>query len=77
MSIIFTSMDQRILFSEICKNTDHFSKLESQLYRQYPQYLENDNFFTANGIKVNRFKTLEENGIHNHNIINLETLNDI
>ena len=74
MSIIFTSMDQRILYSEICKNTDQFSKLESQLYRQYPQYLENDNFFTANGIKVNRFKTLEENGIHNHNIIILETL---
>ena len=77
MSVIFISLDQRILYSEICKNTDQFSKLESQLYKQYPQYLENENYFIANGIKINRFKTLEENGIRNHNIITLRPFNDI
>ena len=74
MSVIFISVDQKIHYSIICKNTDKFSKIENLLYEKYPEYLESENFFLVNGNKVNRFKKLEENGIHNSDIITLNPL---
>ena len=76
LSVIFKSINQKILYSIICKNTDKFSKVEDKLYEQYPKYLENENFFIANGIKVNRFKTIEENGIKNSDTITLKPFVD-
>ena len=35
MSIIFNSVDQKLNFSVICKNTDEFHKIEAQLYKNY------------------------------------------
>ena len=69
MTIIFTSTDQKIHYSFICKNTDKFSRLEALLYEIYPEYKESENYFIANGIKVNRFKNLEENRIKNSDVI--------
>ena len=56
-------------FSVICKNTEKFHKIEGQLYENYPEYSENDNFFILNGRKINRYKSLEENSIKNNDII--------
>ncbi len=77
MTLIFISFDQRIHYSIICKNTDLFSKVEKSLYNEYPEYEENENYFTVNGIKINRHKTLEENKIKNNNIITLNSLDDL
>ena len=74
ISIIFISSDQKLHFSVICKNTEKFHKIEGQLYESYPEYSENDNFFILNGRKINRYKSLEENGIKNNDIIILNEI---
>ena len=74
ISIIFISSDQKLHFSVICKNTEKFHKIEGQLYESYPEYSENDNFFILNGRKINRYKSLESNGIKNNDIIILNEI---
>ena len=74
MSLIFISVDQKLNCSIICKNTDKFNKVETKLYDYYPEYTENENYFTFNGIKINKYKTLEENKIKNNNVVILNTI---
>ena len=69
ISVIFTSSDQKIHYSTICKNTDNFYDLEAKLYKDYPEYKKNDNYFLVRGSIINRFVTLEENNIKNSDII--------
>ena len=71
MCIIIKSSDQTFNHCFICKNNDKFATIESKLYSEYPQYLETEalNYFTVNGQKINKFKTIEDNGIHNSDII--------
>ena len=75
MSVIFKSTDQR-MYSVICKNTDKFFIIESKLYEYNAEYSENENNFLANGIKINKYKSLEENNIHNKNIIIINLINN-
>ena len=74
MSVIFISVDQNLNCSIICKNADKFNTVENKLYNYYSEFAENENYFTFNGIKINKYKTLEENNIKNNNIILLNTL---
>ena len=75
MSINFKSFDQKIQnFSIICKNTDEFNKIERRLYDEYKEYYDTENYFTVNGIKIHKIKTLEENKIHNNDVIILNVL---
>ena len=76
ISIIFTSSDQNMHYSIICKNTQKFIELEQKLYKDYPEYSKSDNYFMINGNKVNKDKSLDENKIRNSDIIIL-TQNDI
>ena len=71
ISVIFTSEDQKIQHSIICKNTEKLSRLVEKLYNDYPEYSEYSDqyFFISNGKKVNMFKSLDENNIHNSDII--------
>ena len=69
MTIIFTSPDQKFLYSLICKNTDKFSQLEQKLYEKYNEFMESDYYFKYNGKKIIRFKSVEKNGIENSGII--------
>ena len=73
MSIIIQSIDQKIHISVICKNTDIFSFIEKKIYekKEYYDYSELDTFFTVNGNKVNKYKTLDENKIHDNDIVML------
>ena len=71
ISVIFISLDQKIHYSLICKNKDKFNILENLLYEKFPEYQESENYFMANGKKINRFKTLEENKIGNSDLIHL------
>ena len=65
ISVIFTSFDNKILHSIICKNTEKFIQLEKELYNYYPEYSKSDNYFLVNGNRVDKFKTLDENKIKN------------
>ena len=69
VAVNFISVDQRINYSVVCKNTTNFYEIESNLYKKYPEYRENDNFFMFNGLKINRWETLKENGINGYTII--------
>ena len=69
MSVIFSSLDENILCSVVCKNTEKFSKLEEKLYKDYPEYSKFDNYFMINGNRVNKKKTLDENKIKNGSVI--------
>ena len=72
LTINITSSNQHIInFSIIVKNTELFTKVENILYENYPTFKETDNYFLANGGKVNRNKTLEENKIKNHDNLTL------
>ena len=78
MTIIFNSMNQKIHYSFICKNTDKFSRLEGLLYdiEDYQEFKETDNYFLVRGKKIKRYKTLEENGIKNSDVITLVRLDE-
>ena len=76
ISVIFTSDDQKIHFSVICKNTEKFIRLEEKLYNDYPEYSETNNYFVVNGNRIQKFKTLEENNIRNSDIIILNQINN-
>ena len=45
ISVIFTSTDQKIHYSVICKNTDVFINIEKLLYEEYPEYKNKSKFF--------------------------------
>ena len=74
LSITFITPDQHLRYSVICKNTDEFHKVEGQLYKKYPEYSENENFFIVDGRKINKYKTIEENRIKNSAIILLNSV---
>ena len=76
ISVIFTSSDQNMFYSIICKNTQKFNELEKKLYNDYPEYTEYDNYFMINGNRANKTKSLDENKIRNSDIIIL-TQNNI
>ena len=69
ISIIFTFVDQKTHYSLICKNTDTINKIEAELYKEYPDYSETDNYFLCKGKTINKFQTFERNHIKNGDII--------
>ena len=69
ISVIISSLDEKILYSIICKNTEKFSKLEEKLYKDNPEYSNFDNYFMINGNRVDKMKTLDENKIKDSDII--------
>ena len=69
MSIIFSSVEQKMHYSMICKNTDNIYKLEGELYKEYPQYSETVNYFMGKGKLLNKFHTFESNNIKNGDVI--------
>ena len=75
ISIIFVSSDQKVHYSIICKNTSKFSIIEGKLYEEYNDYEEPETFFTVNGRRINRHKTLDDNKIKNSDIIMLNVSN--
>ena len=72
MTVNIVCVTPNITHSIICKNTHNFIYLESILYEKYPELSESENFFVSKGIKINKYKTLEENNIKDNDIINLQ-----
>jgi len=69
MCLIIVSLDSRIHFPIICKNTHRFNELENLIYEKWPEYKETNNFFLCKGVLINRSKTLTENGIEDGDLI--------
>ena len=69
MSIIIKSEDNKIIVPIICKSSFKFIKIEEKFYDMFNEYAEKENNFTLNGTKLNKNKTLEENGIKDKDII--------
>ena len=61
----FISTDAKVHFATKCAKNNTFAEIEEELYRKYPEYRETNNTFEANGNKILRFKTIEENNIGN------------
>ena len=68
-TVQFMSTDGRVHFAIACIGTETFSVVEEKLYKKYPEYRETDNRFMSKGIMIKRFKTINENGIKNGDII--------
>ena len=69
MTVIFTTFDKKFHYALICKHTDEFHMVEKELYKIYPEYIETENYFTARGNKINKYKTMDENNIKFSEII--------
>ena len=74
MVVNFRSIDQKLNYSIICKNTDIFNEIENKLYKDNEEYYETQNYFTVKGKKINKYKSLEWNKIKNNDIILLNIL---
>ena len=76
MCINFNSDDQKIKnYSIICKNSDIFNLIENKIYKDFPEFYNSENYFTVNGMKIHKNKTLKENKISNNDVIILNVLN--
>ena len=74
LSVIFTTYDESLYYSIICKNTERFNTIENKLYDVYSDYSNPENTFVFNGREINKVKTLEQNGIKNNSIIILNKI---
>ena len=76
IAICFISVNEDINRPIPCKKTDIFAKIEEKIYYEYPEYKDCNTYFTINGKVINKLKTLEENGIKDGNIINVNIYDD-
>ena len=70
MIIIFASVDEIILHPYVCINTDKITRFENLLKEEYPEYMEDNNYYyicKGNNIKIDG--TIEENNIKNNDLI--------
>ena len=75
-SINFTSVDQSFLYPITCNENDPISKLEQEVYNEYPKYKDYNTYLTVNGNIIKRFKTVKENGIKKGNAILVNIIED-
>ena len=60
---IISMCDNLVRLPVSCKGDQPFYKVEEQIYQEYPEYEERQNYFLYNGNVIQRFKTINENGI--------------
>ena len=61
--ITFISNSQDFIYPIVCNKKEPISRLEEELYNEYPKYKEFNTYLTCNGIVLKRFKTVGENNI--------------
>ena len=62
-AITFRSISQDIIYPMVCNKKESISRLEEELYNEYPKYKEFNTYLTCKGVVLKRFKTVEENNI--------------
>ena len=68
------SIDEKVDMSYACQKDDVFVRIEEKLYNDYPEFKDLNSYFTVNGIKVERSKSMLENNIKNNDKILLNIL---
>jgi len=69
-AIIFTSTDQTIHYASVCYKSDKFSKIEQELFKEYPELKLKKLIYLSNGQTIDKNATIEKNKLkHNSNII--------
>ena len=76
INVKFISVDQNINYLITCEEDQKFHYLEDLLYDKYPDYIDSENYFMVNGIKINRNKTLKDNKIKNGSTIVLKKIDE-
>lgn len=61
------SDDRKVDFSFACKEGYLFVRVEEKLYQKYKRLIVFENTFWVNGVKINRFKSIKDNGISSNN----------
>ena len=69
IAVNFVSLNQNITYPMACRKTDIFAKIEEKLYREFPSLKSKKIYFLANGNKINKSLTIEQNKIKNGNTI--------
>ena len=70
ISIVFISGNQKIqYYNRAYKDTEIFSRVEEELYNEYPEFKDQDTYLMVRGNKIKRFKTLKENNIKEGDVI--------
>ena len=70
VTILFKSIDQKVDVAYSSPKSDLFVRLEEKLYDEYPEFRDLDNiYFTVNGKKIRRFRSLQENNLKNNDKI--------
>ena len=69
IAINFVSVDQSINHTIFCKNNTKFYEIEKELYEKFPVYAGDNNCLMFNNLKLDRWKTLEENNINSYTIV--------
>jgi len=69
ISIIISSINHKINYSMICKNTFTINDLEKEIYKKYPEISETENYFMFNENIINRFKTFESYQIKDGDVL--------
>ena len=66
VTVLIKSIDQKVDTALTIQKSELFVRLEEQLYDEYPEYKDLDNiYFTVNGNKIKRFRTIQENNLKN------------
>ena len=71
LSVIFSSTDQVIHYSIVCKFENYFSQIEQKLYKEYPEYNNSNNTFICKGNLIQKDKSIKDNNIKNSDVITL------
>ena len=74
IQIQIISTDGKIHFATSCIGTETFREIEEKLFREYSEYREYNNiYYLCKGRLIERFKTINENGIYDGDIIQMQT----
>lgn len=71
MTIKIKSNDKIININMPCVKDMVFAEVEENLYKEYPEYREKNNYFLFNGKPVLRFKKIGDNELFNGSEVNL------
>ena len=76
ISVIISSVDEKINYSIVCKNTDNIQTLENALYEKYPDMIEQQKYvFLYKGKLIKKYQTFESIQINNGDVIILNSTN--
>lgn len=72
MIIYFDSVDKKLNYPVLCTTNTDFTDLLKELYKKYPEYLENngkDIHFTFDGKIMQEYQSMGSNGLRGYNIL--------